>query len=545
MNLIAANRLTLMLLVAVVGMVPARPLRAEPPDSSGATPTVQPTQSAPSGDALERKQGRTREEHESEFLRAMRRGDLDAAEQALRDWTTGDAENFVPWYNLACVLSMRGKIPEAEAALQRSVVEGFSDLRVLMTDPDLRGLRESETYRAIIGGWDQIIDSRIDAQLEAAKKLFRGTPSKPYHFEKDVDLRLAYISAFDPAIFAQAKQELRDLTTWWHELVLPAEEPWRTGRSAESAMPDQPRLGQTDAAERPGRKPPWVMVVLPTRPDYLRWAAAKYGSAGQSVGGAYSHDEKRLVAMDLGSTLRHEYWHALHWRHMDQLGQRHPVWVMEGLCSLVEDIQPLPEGGFRALPSWRTNMAKRLAKGGSLMPWEVLFAMDQQRFVGSKPLAYYAQARAVFMFLAERGKLGEWYKAYVEGFRSDPTGAGAIERVFARSAAEVEKDFRAWLKDLPEVVEEIRPGMANVPFDIGPGTGDGIVVNSTPRGKSGRASGLRMRDVISSIDGEPVRDLNDFARILGERMPGEEIRVAYRRGKVHGEATVTLIRQPG
>lgn len=540
----AMEKLTVILAVAMA-ISPALPLRADPPMRAGGPPAAQPAAPAPATGDPAVKGDRTREEHESAFLQAMRRGDLDAAELVLREWTDDDAQNFVPWYNLACVLSMRGKTAEAETSLQRSVVEGFSDLRVLMTDPDLRGLRGTETYRAIIEGWDRIIDSRVDAQLEAAKKLFRGTPNKPYHFEKDVELRLAYISAFDPGTFAQAKEELRDLTSWWHEHVLPAEEPWRTGRGADSAMPDQPREGQADAAQRPGRKPPWVMVVLPTRPDYLRWAAAKYGQAGQSVGGAYSHDEKRLVAMDLGSTLRHEYWHALHWRHMDQLGQRHPVWVMEGLCSLVEDIQPLPDGGFRALPSWRTNMAKRLAKGGSLMPWEVLFAMDQQRFVGSKPLAYYAQARAVFMFLAERGKLKEWYGAYVEGYRADPTGAAAFEDAFGRSAAEIEKEFRAWLKELPEVVEEIRPGMANVPFDVGPGTGDGIVVNSTPRGKSGRASGLRMRDVISAIDGEPVRDLNDFARILGARMPGEEITVAYRRGKVHGEVQITLIRQPG
>lgn len=488
---------------------------------------------------------KSREQYETEFLSAMRRGDLDRAEQSLRDWTAGDSQNFVPWYNFACVLSMRGKLGEAEAALQRTVIEGFSDLRVLMTDPDLRHLRGTDTYAAIIEGWDRIVDSRVDAQLESAKKLFRGTPGKPYLFEKDTQLRLAYISAFDPEIFGLAKAELAELTRWWHELVLPTEEPWRTGTGAESAMPDQPREGETDDAKpRPGRQPPWVMVVLPSRPDYLRWAAAKYGSAGQSVGGAYSHDEKRLVAMDLGSTLRHEYWHVLHWRHMDQLGQRHPVWVMEGLCSLVEDIQPLPEGGFRALPSWRTNMAKRLGKGGSLMPWDVLFELDQKRFVGSKPLAYYAQARAIFMFLADRGKLQDWYGAYVEGFRKDPTGAAAFERTFSKPTAEVEKDFRAWLKDVPEVAEEIRPGMASLPFEIGPGTGDGIVVKSTPRGKSGRASGLRMRDVITAIDAEPVRDLNDFARVLGDRLVGEEVKVSYRRGSVHGEVVVKLIRQP-
>ena len=539
MEINAAARLAMVFAAALSGVWPIA-VSAQQPDGGTTTAAVEPEEGEPG-----KKPAKSREQYESEFLRAMRRGDLAAAEESLRDWTQGDSANFVPWYNFACVLSTRGKLVEAEAALQRSVVEGFSDLRTLMTDPDLRHLRGTDTYRAILEGWDRIIDSRVDAQLEAAKKLFRGTPGKPYLFEKDVELRLAYISAFDPEIFGRAKAELAQITTWWNDLVLPAGEPWRSGKGAESAMPDQPREGEAADGPRPGRKPPWVMVVLPTRPDYLKWAAAKYGSAGQSVGGAYSHDEKRLVAMDLGSTLRHEYWHALHWRHMEQLGQRHPVWVMEGLCSLVEDIEPLAEGGFRALPSWRTNMAKRLGKAGNLMPWDVLFEMDQKRFVGSKPLAYYAQARAVFMFLADRGKLREWYGEYVEGFGKDPTGTAAFEAVFSKPTAEVEKDFREWLKDVPLVAEEIRPGMANMPFDVGPGTGDGIVVNSTPRGKSGRVSGLKMRDVITAIDDEPIRDLNDFARVLGERMAGEEVRVAYRRGKTHGETVLTLIRQPG
>ncbi len=476
----------------------------------------------------------SREEHEEVFLKAMRRGDLDAAERALLAWTRDDGENFVPWYNLACVLSVRGKIEPAADALQQSVVKGFADFHTLTTDPDLRHLRGTETYKAIVEGWDRIIDSRIDAQLDAAKKVFRGTPGRPYTFEKDADLRLAYISAFDAATFAQARQEIALLTHWWETLVLPAEEPLRTGRRA------------AEAGGEPGARPapPWVTIVLPSRPDYLRWVTQRYGAAGQGVGGAYSHDEKRLVAMDAGSTLRHEYWHALHWRHMDQLGQRHPVWVMEGLCSLVEDVEPAP-GGFRALPSWRTNMARRLANANALMPWEALFEMGQRRFVGTRPLACYAQARAVFMFLAERGRLRDWYTAYVRGYADDRTGARAMEEVFGAPLADVEKQFRAWLREVPTVAEEIRPGMANLPFDVNPGVGDGVVVDSTPRGKAGRESGLRLRDVITAIDGQPVRDMNDFVRIIGDREPGERVRVAYRRGRTNAETTVELVRQPG
>lgn len=493
----------------------------------------------------------SREEHEDAFLKAMRRGDLEGAETALLAWTRDDADNFVPWYNLACVLSIRGKQEPAAEALQQSIVKGFADFHTLTTDPDLRHLRGTETYKAIVEGWDRIIDTRIDAQLEAAKKIFRGTPGRPYSFEKDTELRLAYISAFDSAAFAQAKREIALLTHWWEELVLPAEEPLRSGKRANTAQPDDADK-PADTADTTEAQPappqpnsvPWVTVVLPSRPDFLRWVTQRYGAAGQGVGGAYSHDDKRLVAMDLGSTLRHEYWHALHWRHMDQLGQRHPIWVMEGLCSLVEDIEPAPDG-FRALPSWRTNMAHRLAKANALMPWEALFEMGQRRFVGTRPLAYYAQARAVFVFLAERGKLRAWYTAYVEGYRNDRTGAEALKTVFDAPLADIEQEFRAWLRELPLVAEEIRPGMANLPFDVSPGVGDGVVIDSTPRGKAARASGLRMRDVITSIDGQPVRDMNDFLRVIGDREPGEQVRIAYRRGKDHAETTVELIQQPG
>jgi hypothetical protein len=232
---------------------------------------------------------------------------------------------------------------------------------------------------------------------------------------------------------------------------------------------------------------------------------------------------------------------------MDQLGQRQPVWIMEGLCSLVEDIEPEGDGGFRALPSWRTNMARRMARGGGLMPWESLFTIDQKRFVGSRPLAYYAEARAIFVFLANKGKLREWYTEYVRGFKDDPTGKAAFETVFKKPVKEVEREFRLWLKDLPEVQEVVGAGPANLPFDIGPGTGDGPVIDSIPTGKARGgegAAGLRLHDVVTAIDGKSVRDLNDLARVLGAYEPGAEVELTFRRGTKHGTARVALVGPP-
>src|SRR5690606_4633408 len=92
------------------------------------------------------------------------------------------------------------------------------------------------------------------------------------------------------------------------------------------------------AAAAGARRDPWVIVFLPMPRDYARWAMGKFGPGWRQVGGSYSDDEKMLVTQDLGGTLRHEFWHVLHWRDQRRRGQLHPIWIMEGLCSLVEDV---------------------------------------------------------------------------------------------------------------------------------------------------------------------------------------------------------------
>jgi S1-C subfamily serine protease len=86
--------------------------------------------------------------------------------------------------------------------------------------------------------------------------------------------------------------------------------------------------------------------------------------------------------------------------------------------------------------------------------------------------------------------------------------------------------------------------MATLPLAIDNGSGDGVVLASVGRGRAGRQSGLKLKDVITSIDGEAVGDLNDFVRILSEKQPGDEVTVAYRRGKLHGEVRLALVAEP-
>jgi tetratricopeptide (TPR) repeat protein len=481
---------------------------------------------------------------EKEITQAFALGDFATAEAKLREVIPLDQENFVPWYNLACALSMQGKTDEAMQMLQQSIARGFADLRQLQSDAHMAKARETPAYQAIIAHWGEIVEKRTEKTIDNARKKFHvGAAGSAYTQSKDERLHLIYISAFDPVLFKEAQEDAAKLERWWRAVAGPGAEETTHGGSA--TKPTTGREGK-DAAVIDTT--PWVIVILPTRPDYIAWAQQRYGDRYDRVGGEYNHDAKMLVSMDLGSSWRHEFWHIMHWRDMDARGQRHPMWVMEGLCSLVEDCDTDAKGGMIPRPSWRTNMVRRLARAGHLIPFDLFFSTNHRQFMGDRTLAYYGQARAMFLYLFDRGHLRDWYQAYTKSYAQDPTGREALESVLGQPIKEIEKDFRAWARDLPEVPEEVGRGRANLPVDVGVGVGDGPVVEvdalaefSQPGKRPTDAGGLRDRDVITAINSKPVRDLNDLARVLGEFDPGAIVTVAYMRGSGHAEAKVKLV----
>jgi len=458
---------------------------------------------------------------------AFARGELDKAEAALRELIALEPTNFVHHYNLACVLSMTRRQNAAIDALKEAIANGFNDLTTLKNDPSLFILRDTPQFKAIVDAWDEILEARRIANVEALKKTFTAD----YRFADDAKLRLQFAAAYDQTTLTRVRTNVETLVTWWRTCVDPT-------------LPEQ-----FDA------RTPWVVVILPTRNDYAIWAARRFGGAWQQVGGSYSDDEKTLVAMDLGATLRHEFWHVLHWRHMRRLGQEHPVWIMEGLCSLVEDVAPKPDGSLRALPSWRTNMVKRLEHAASLTPFDTLMTTSQSKFVGNRPLANYAQARTVFMFLLDHGKLKDFYRVYTtdgdSGYAADPSGRKALEAVFAAPLKRVERDFRTWVRLIDTAPELPGPGDAWLPFEIEASSGDGLEITtsfvpdkrrpSDPLAGRALPAGLRKGDVITSIAGAPVHELAELVRVLADFKPGDEVEIDYRRVREHMTGTLKLV----
>lgn len=459
---------------------------------------------------------------------AMDRGEFAEADRLLREQLDLDPANFVIYYNLACVRSLMGDGPGSAEWLIQAVEHGFVDIYQLKRDPQLARTRREPQIVKLVEQWPRVLERHLEANLKACSDLFDGKNGL-YNTTRDERLRIGIMSAMDPKSTEAATADIARLYDWAVANVFPE-------------LGDQERAA-SDA---------WSVVILPVPRDFLRWAVRTYGQAAMNsfsgIGGSYLHDDKRLVAQDLGATLRHEFFHVLHWRSATRLGQDHPIWIQEGLCSLVEDYEVGADGSAASLKpvaSWRTNISKRLLTGGRLLTIKQLAAVPRERFTGTTPLAHYGQARTVFLFLHQSGKLGEWYAQYTRGYRADPTGVKAIEAAFGEPIAEVEKKYRAWVRALPMVAEQIRPGSAGLGVDVEQGDGDGPVIAEIPRDQKGqrnpaRAAGLRAGDVITHIDGKPTRDLNELVRILGEHAEGEEVEVSYRRGRMHGTARVRL-----
>lgn len=459
---------------------------------------------------------REKEAQNERWVKAYLERRWDEAEAALKAILEGWPGEFVAWYNLACVYAQSGRGREAEAALERAVISGFVDFHRMEQDPGLAPIRSSGTYRAMIQGWRAV----LDAHGEAAERAARERLGSGYIFERDERRRLIFAGGFAEVSFRRAQRSMDLVEAWWRRHVLPP-----VDRDADD----------------PDRPDPWVMVVLPTAADYRAWSDRNFGpqaSRLNTIGGVYDHDRKELVAMDLGPTLRHEYLHVLHWRHMARTGVIQPLWVQEGLCSLLEAVERDGEGGLRVVSSWRMNTVKRLQSTGLLPSWRGFFARDADEFTRSKPLANYAVAYAIMRWLEEQGKLGEWYTAYVQGVGEDPTGARAMEAVTGVDLATAERRWREWVRAHPDVPDQHRPGRAVLPLDLEP-AGEGLRVTELPRGEAAR-SGIRLGDVIMEVEGREVCDLNELALALAGRGVGEPVRVEYRRGRLTGEVTLVL-----
>ena len=68
----------------------------------------------------------------------------------------------------------------------------------------------------------------------------------------------------------------------------------------------------------------------------------------------------------------------------------------------------------------------------------------------------------------------------------------------------------------------------------------GVLVSSVTPGLPAAKAGLQSQDVITSIDGKPVKDGDELVAIISEKKPGSTVQIGYQRGTEQRTATVGI-----
>ncbi|MGP1346727.1 MAG: hypothetical protein ACTS3F_08695 [Phycisphaerales bacterium] len=422
--------------------------------------------------------------------------------------------------------ALAGSASVGHDAVLDSVLEavrvGWTNFHALDHDPVFERFRGSESYEKFVLAWGVFIDERARADLGSARdRLGDGYE----HFRHEA-LRLNILSAVAGESLAEAIVDLDRIASFVDG-----------------------ELFELDAAD-PRKPHAWITVLVCDQDDFFSLVPIL------NAGGIYDPDRKHLITKDLGPSLRHEFVHALHWRHMESIGQTHPLWAQEALATLLEDLAPA-EGGesqttidddIAIQASWRTNIARRLARSASMTSWDRLFSMPRDRFTGAQARANYAQVRTIADYLLATGNLGAWYRALVAHYDEEPLGFMAFETTFEMPLRDIERGFRIWTRDLPEVAEFSRPGASSLPFRIKPGPVDGMRIDQPVPGalvepldpENAGSHRLQRGDVILAIESAPVPTADDYFRALGERRPGDGVVLLIRRGVERFEVRVRL-----
>jgi len=393
-------------------------------------------------------------------------------------------------YNAACAYSMLGELDRAADYLYQSVEAGFTDFDHMTRDPDLDPIRSHAVYERIIEIRNEAYARVARKQMQRARETFKG---EAYRYETDNNLRMNFVTALDDT----SHQEMRELIAS------------QTEHLAEVLFDGPP--------------PYFTLIAVPTPRD-----AAKLIS-NDRIGGVYEHDQRRLLARDIGMMLQHELVHLVHYGHMERLNQWHPIWIQEGLAALYETYDVLPNNRHRFKPNQRFNILKRMVDRNAHFRWEQLFEYSGEQFMERSGQTY-PQVRSIFRWLAERGKLTAWYETYIEHYDEDKTGALAFEKVFDNELAYVELSWRNWVKSQPMVDLFVGRGEASLGVEaLRKASNDGVVIDNVLPRSAAEQAGLERGDVIVSIDGRPTRSFNELVSIIASKDVGEAVRVRVRR----------------
>ena len=432
---------------------------------------------------------------ERNMVRAFAAGRYERALEIIDDYLGRWPETPHMHYNRACAFANLGRPDAAGAALLAAVEHGFRDFETMKHDPDLASMRDHEVFTAILEARERVDRTGMDRRLDSWKRKL----GDEYVYETDEQRRLQIATGLGRRAHAEMKEMISRL----------ADEQSRT------LFPEVPL--------------DWCLVIVPSSEDTPAVFKEQLGVDDPNrTPGVYQHGKRMLVSRDIGSSMRHEFTHRMHWADMDRRRQRHAMWVQEGLAGLYEDYRFRPDGSIEFIPNIRHNIARRQVTANMDLSFEKLFRLESDAFLAGNA-RYYPQVRSLFEFLADVGMLETWYRTYCDTWEIDPTGGKAWEKVFGRPLDDVNERWRRWVLGRGQIDDRVDHGDGSIGI-TGEEAGDGVRVVSVV-GTQARRGGLRVGDVILKVDGEAVRSRAELMMAIAAREVGDVVRLEIRRGR--------------
>ena len=277
--------------------------------------------------------------------------------------------------------------------------------------------------------------------------------------------------------------------------------------------------------------PAWeITVVLPTADDYAKMMPTSASFAGRKPAGVYQWGKHRLVSIDRGQVLRHEFVHALHHADAHAAKQVHPIWILEGLATLFENAR-ITSSVLEPGVDSRVWTLQRAIRKQEIVPLKTLFQMKQRTFMERAALTY-AQARYVLLYLHSKGQLRNWYARYKATYRRDPSGVKAIESALGKRLSQIEGEWKRWIGEIklrsnPD--RQARRAWLGVTMAA---DSRGVKITSLIAGGAAQRAGRLLKgDVIQKFNGSATRNTSELSAAIRAAGAMKTVRVdLLRRG---------------
>ncbi len=252
---------------------------------------------------------------------------------------------------------------------------------------------------------------------------------------------------------------------------------------------------------------------------------------GTNVGGHYWPGW--VDARTIGPTLLHEFTHALHFADQGPRDQFHNVWVIEGLAGLFE-YSKIVDGHIVPRHNHQLYNVREDLHLKKNVPWAKMVKFERRQFHS----IHYAQARYMMFYLFDKGVLKKWYDAYCEGFKDDPSGGAALEKVLGKTLEEIDRDWVAWIEalPLPPLPQAGSPSLGILHSQIA----DGLEITGFAPGSAAAKAGLKAGDIVVRVNGDRIIEREELMDAVLRHKVGDTIKVQYRRDEKYVDVDVTL-----